>query len=164
MEKNKESTGDAGGRLDDAARRRMVETAEREDTDRQLAELAKDRNLADAPEMINYANIKKKLELPSLGYHVEYCPLRIEDEVEIDQIKDDNPEVQQDLRNRKKAYLILSRADSRWTDQVVKELAAVIIDAILMEYDTAEDTRFLLPIIRRRSAGLRRALVPSESS
>ena len=64
-----------------------------------------------------------------------------------------------DQRNREKVYLILSRADSEfWTKEKVYGLAAIFVDAILYEYDDAEDSRLLLPIIRRKSLGLRRTL------
>lgn len=135
----------------------------------ELAKLTKQRSLADAPEMLNYANVKKRLELPSLGnesssYYVEYCPLRIEDNITIKAITHENEEIQRNLRNRKKAHLILSRADNRYTERIIKELASVIIDAILMEYDEAEDSHFLLPILKRRSDGLTQTLKPNDSS
>jgi len=155
VEKKEGNAGEAGGRVDpNVERRQQLEAAER----KELEDLAKARNLADAKEMLNYANIKKKLVLTSLGYYVEYCPLRIEDRIKISELTDPSTEIQRDMRNRKMAYLVLSRADDRWTEEVVAELPAIFIDAMLMAYDEAEDSRFLLPILERRSSGLSRIL------
>lgn len=160
MEKEERNESDTGPIVD--PQREVRERLEAIDDGKEidaLAEKAKVRNLADADEIINYANIKKKLELPTIGYHIYYCPLRIEDRLKISDITDDNLEIQRDQRNREKVFLLLSRADPDfWTREVVYELAAVFIDAILYEYDDEEDTRFLLPIIRRRSDSLRRTL------
>jgi len=128
-----------------------------------LAEKAKVRNLADATEIINYANIKKKLMLPSIGYFVEYMPLRIQDRIEIMRITDDNLEVQTDLRNRRTVFLLLNRADPEtWTVETTGKLSAVLVDAILMEYGYEEDDRFLLPIIKRKLDGLAQIIQPRE--
>lgn len=128
-----------------------------------LAEKAKIRNLADADEIINYANIKKKLELPSIGYFVDYFPLRIQDRIEVMRITDDNVEVQTDLRNRRTVFLLLNRADPEtWNKETVGKLSAVLVDAILMEYGYEEDDRFLLPIIKRKLDGLAQITQPRE--
>lgn len=128
-------------------------------------ELAKVRNLADAEVVLNYANIVKKLELPSLGFFVEYCPLRIKDRLEINAISDESEEIQIDLRNRRTLYLILHRADPElWTPQKIEELPAMFVDAILMEYGQVEDDSFLLPIITRKLDGLTKATMLKNTS
>lgn len=120
-----------------------------------LAEAAKSRNLADATEIFTHAIIKQKLELPSVGAFVEYMPLRPLDRVEINTIVDINQDVQRDMRNRKKVFLLLNRADKRYTEVAIENLSAAIVDAILLEYEMQEDSHFLLPILSRRSDGLR---------
>lgn len=124
-------------------------TEEKEQWDRAEAQ-----NLLDADDLINYANIKKKLVLPTIGGHVMYCPLRIEDRSEVMKIKDSDPDVQLDKRNRHVVYMMLKRADDRWTQDKVYGLPAAWIDAILIEYTKEEQDRFLLPIYQRRLDGL----------
>ena len=121
----------------------------------ELADLSKVRDLANAEEVLNYANIRKKLELPSFGYFVEYCPLRVEDRLQISAIQDKDEAILTDLRNRRTVYLLLNRArPDVWTEEKVNQLASVFIDAIIMEYGAMEEDRFLLPIIKRKLDGL----------
>ena len=125
-----------------------------------LAERAKSRNLADAEELFASAHIKKRLELPSIGAYVEYMPLRSIDNLEINKLIDPNQDIQIDKRNRKKVYLLLSRADKRYTEEAIDNLQASVVDAILLEYQLKEESPFLLPILNRRRDGLRRTLTP----
>ena len=129
------------------------------------AKLAKTRNLADADVLLNYANIVKHLEIPTLGVFVEYTPLRIQDRIEINSIKHKDEEIRNDLRNRRTLFLLVYRANKEfWTQEKVNELPAMFIDAILMEYGQVEDDRFLLPIITRKLSGLTEASLPRKSS
>jgi len=155
MEKKQGSNGDKSPRVDpNKERLKKLEAAEYNEERRRLEELAKARNLADASEIINYTNIKKKLELPSLGYHVEYCPLRIEDRIEINRIVDNNLSIQRDKRNRKTIHLLLSRANPDvWTEDVVNQLAAQIIDIIIIEHNQQELGSFLQFLLPRKSSG-----------
>ena len=123
-----------------------------------LAEMAKSRNLADAEELFTHAIIKQRLELSSIGAYVEYMPLRAMDRIEINSIVDTNPDVQRDKRNRRKVFLMLNRADKRYTEPAIENMAATTVDAILLEYEMKEDSHFLLPILNRRSDGLRQTL------
>jgi hypothetical protein len=163
MEKEERNESDTGLTVD--PQREVRERLEAIDDGKEieaLAEKAKVRNLADADEIINYANIKKKLELPSIGYFVEYLPLRIEDRIEVMRITDDNLEVQTDLRNRRTVFLLLNRANPEiWTEETVGKLSAVLVDAILLEYGYEEDDRFLLPIIKRKLDGLAQITQPN---
>jgi hypothetical protein len=126
--------------------------------------LAEAKNLLEADELINYAVTPKKLVLPTIGGYVMYCPLRIEDRAEIMKIKDSDPDVQLDKRNRHTVYMALSRADSRWTQEKAYNLPASWVDAILIEYGKEEQDRFLLPILRQRLAGLASPRKPRKSS
>jgi hypothetical protein len=129
------------------------------------AKLAKTRNLADADVLLNYANIVKHLEIPTLGVFVKYTPLRIQDRIEINSIKHKDEEIRNDLRNRRTLFLLVYRANKEfWTQEKVNELPAMFIDAILMEYGQVEDDRFLLPIITRKLSGLTEASLPRKSS
>jgi len=129
------------------------------------AKLAKTRNLADADVLLNYANIVKHLEIPTLGVFVEYTPLRIQDRIEINSIKHKDEEIRNDLRNRRTLFLLVYRANKEfWTQEKVNELPAMFVDAILMEYGQVEDDRFLLPIITRKLSGLTQASLPRKSS
>ena len=121
-----------------------------------LAKKAESLNLADAKEILTHAITKQKLVLPSVGAFVEYMPLRPMDKVEVNTIIDSNPDVQRDMRNRKKVFLLLNRADERYTEVAIENLSAAIVDSILLEYEMKEDSHFLLPILNRRSDGLRR--------
>ena len=147
-----------------------VETREKllaladEDVEKEQRELAEARNLLDADELINYANTPKKLVLPSIGGFITYCPLRIEDRSEVMKIKDSDPDVQLDKRNRHIVYMMLKRADERWTEEKAYNLPAAWIDAILIEYTKEEQDRFLLPIYRRRLNGSGRTPKPRKSS
>ena len=123
-----------------------------------LAELAKNRNLADAEELFTHAITKQRLELPSIGAFVEYMPLRPMDRIDLNSIIDPNPDVQRDKRNRRKVFLMLNRADERYTETAIENISAAIVDAILLEYEMKEDSRFLLPILDRKSDGLRRTM------
>ena len=152
MDEVKETTGDDFIKLAEEM------TGEKQTDEDMLAEMAKSRNLADIDELINYASIKKKLFMESMGFYVEYCPLRTEDRIEINSINDDNADIQRDKRNRRAIYLLLNRADDRYTEEKVNGLAATYIDAIMLEYDMQEDTRFLQPILKKRSDGLRQIL------
>lgn len=129
-----------------------------------LAEMAKNRNLADAEELFTHAIQKQVLELPSIGAYVEYMPLRPKDRIDINSIIDPNPDVQRDRRNRRKTFLMLNRADERYTEEAIENMSAAIVDAILLEYEMKEDSHFLLPILNRRSSGLRRTLKLRNSS
>lgn len=129
----------------------------KEDTEAEaLAKQAESRNLADSKELLTHAITKQKLLLPSVGAFVEYMPLRPLDKVEVDMIIDPNLDVQRDMRNRKKVFLLLNRADKRYTEDSIENMSAAIVDAILLEYEMKEDSHFLLPILNRRSDGLRR--------
>ena len=133
-------------------------TGEPQTDDEILAEMAKSRNLADAGELFTHAIRKQTLELPSVGAYVEYMPLRSKDRIEVNGIVDVNPDVQRDKRNRRKLFLMLNRADVRYTEEAIENMSAAIVDAILLEYEMQEDSRFLLPILNRRSDGLRQTL------
>lgn len=129
------------------------------------------RDLADASEMINYANLKKKLILPTITddegrpYYIEYCPLRICDRAEIAIIKDKNSEVEINKRNQHAVYLLLTRANqAKWTKEVVYNLPASFIDTILIEYGLAESQRFLQPVLQRSLSGLQSIVMPRSSS
>jgi len=125
------------------------------------------RDLADAYEMINYANLKKRLTLSTITddtgkpYYVEYCPLRIKDRTEIALIKDTDEEVQTNNRNRHAVYLLLSRANpEKWTKETVYGLPASFIDTILIEYGRVEAERFLLPVLQQSLDGFRSIVMP----
>jgi hypothetical protein len=134
--------------------KRLEKLAEEKEWEEKVAK-AESQNLIDVEELVNYAVTKKKLVLPSIGGYVMYCPLRIEDRAEIMKIKDSDPDVQLDKRNRHTVYLMLKRADERWTQELAYNLPAAWVDAILIEYGKEEQDRFLLPVLRRRLDGLR---------
>ena len=140
-------------------RTKLLDLAD-EDVEREQREIAEARSLIDADEMVNYAKTPRKLVLPSIGGYVMYCPLRIEDRAEIMKIKDNDPDVQLDKRNRHTVYVMLKRADNRWTQEKAYDLPAAWIDAILIEYAAEEHDRFLQPVYQRRRAGLARTRKP----
>ena len=132
---------------------------------------AEARDLADAYEMINYANLKKRLILSTITddegrpYYVEYCPLRISDRTEIASIKDKDEDIQTNNRNRHAVYLLLKRANpEKWTKDVVYGLPASFIDTILIEYGRIEAERFLLPALKQSLDGFRSMVTPRNSS
>lgn len=152
--------------LDEANEERLkrLEKLAEDKEEKEQWDRAEAQNLLDADELINYAVTKKKLVLPTIGGYVMYCPLRIEDRAEIMKIKDGDPDVQLDKRNRHTAYMMLKRADDRWTQEKAYNLPASWVDAILIEYGKEEQDRFLLPILRRRLDGLRQTRKPRKSS
>ncbi len=129
------------------------------------------RDLADASEMINYANINKRLMLSTITddagnpYYVEYRPLRIRDRTEIASIKDKDLEIQTNNRNRHAVFLLLKRANpKKWTKKIVYGLPATFIDTILIEYGREESQRFLLPVLQRSLSGLQSIVTPRNTS
>ncbi len=144
--------------------RQKLESLVSRDEEKEQREKAEAQNLLEADELINYAVTPKKLVLPTIGGYVMYCPLRIEDRAEIMKIKDSDPDVQLDKRNRHTVYMALSRADDRWTQEKAYNLPASWVDAILIEYGKEEQDRFLLPILRQRLAGLASLRKPRKSS
>jgi len=119
----------------------------------ELGIMAEKRELIDVETLMHHADTKQKLELPTLGCHVYYKPLRIGDRIEINEITHRDPVVQRDMRNRHKVFLLLNRADKRYTAPVIDELPAHVIDTILTMYLAEEEEPFLLPLLRRRSRG-----------
>ena len=122
-------------------------------TEEKLAELAKDRELFSSEEALNYADVKKKLEMPTIGYHVYYKPLTISNRIDINSVTDPDQNIQRDKRNRRKVYLILARCYPQLTQATIDGWAANMVDTILSEYDKAEDGRFLPPLMKRRLSG-----------
>lgn len=157
--------GEAGVTVDPniGTREKLLALAD-EDIEKEQRERAEARNLIDADELINYANTPKKLVLPTIGGYINYCPLRIEDRAQVMKIKDSDPDVQLDKRNRHIVYLMLNRADDRWTEEKAYNLPAAWVDAILIEYTNEEQDRFLQPIYRRRLDGLERTRKRRKSS
>jgi len=148
MEEKGEKVEKTLGERNEEVRRRLLRPVEREEREARRVE-AEARDLADAYEMINYANLKKRLTLSTITdeegrpYYVEYCPLRICDRTEIASIKDDDEEIQTNKRNRHAVYLLLRRANpEKWTKDVVYGLPASFIDTILIEYGRVEAERF----------------------
>jgi len=118
--------------------------------------LAADRNLFDVEELLNAGTIPRKLELPELGedsFHVYYCPLNAKDRLTVLRIVNVKPEIQRDLQNRKMLYLMLHKADERWTEEKVDGLPATWVDAILIKIGR-EQNRFLQRLVRGGLAGL----------
>ena len=152
------------------ARKRIIKAVEKDEKFTSLAnQLLKEekpadmRNLADIRELLNYANLKKHLVIPTMGFYVEYCPLRICDRIEIMGITNENKEVETDERNRRTLYLLLNRADPEvWTKKIVNNIPAIFVDAILMEYGQQEADPFLQPIIERKLRGFLRIPTPKD--
>jgi len=124
--------------------------------DAEYMRLAEDRNLFDVDEILSDALKPRKLLLPELGdesFHIYWCPLNSVDRVEIMRIEDKNSDVQIDLRNRKAIHIMLSKADRRCTEEVVRRMPAYWIDAILTKV-SAEQRSFLSPLVRSVLTGL----------
>ena len=122
----------------------------------EFRDLAEARNLFDVDEILSDALKPRKLLLPELGdesFHVYWCPLNSVDRVEIMRIEDKNSDVQIDLRNRKAIHIMLSKADRRCTEEVVRRMPAYWIDAILTKV-SAEQRSFLSPLVRSVLTGL----------
>ena len=120
----------------------------------ELGIMTEKRELIDVETLMKHADTKHKLELPTLGCHVYYKPLRIGDRIEVNEINHPDMAVQRDLRNRHKCFLLLHRADKRYTAPVIDTLPAHVIDTILTEHLAQEEEPFLLPLLKRRSSGL----------
>ena len=131
----------------------LLEKAEEQDH----MELAEARSLFDVDAILSDATTPRKLLLPELedsSFHVMWCPLNSVDRVAVLRITDDNADVQVDLRNRKAVYLMLSKADSRCTEQIVERMPAHWIDLILTKIG-AEQNSFLSPLVRNVLSGLK---------
>ena len=127
--------------------------------------LAEARNLFDVDDLLDNATKPRKLLLPELGdesFHVFWCPLNSVDRVDIMRIEDKNNDVKTDLRNRKAVYVMLSKADSRCTEDMVRRMPAYWIDAILTKI-SAEQRSFLSPLVRNVLSGLRPTSRPRRS-
>lgn len=124
--------------------------------DSEYVELAEARHLFDVDEILSDALKPRKLLLPELGadsFHVFYCPLNSVDRVNVMKIEDKNFDVQIDLRNRKALHIMLSKADERCTEAVVRRMPAAWIDVILTKI-SAEQRSFLSPLVRSVLSGL----------
>ncbi len=118
--------------------------------------IAEARNLFDVDEILSDALKPRRLLLPELGddsFHVYYCPLNSVDRVEIMRIEDKNIDVQIDLRNRKAIHIMLSRADDRCTEEIVRRMPAYWIDMILTKV-SVEQRSFLSPLVKSVLLGL----------
>lgn len=167
MEKEEGATGIPGARIAadgdaNVSRLAQLEGAEQKQKTDKIKRLAEARNLADVEELLDYANVVKRLELPTLtddegqSYYVEYCPLRICDLVQIRAVDHEDEDIRRDLQNREMVYYLLNRADPEtWTREKVENLPASWINTILIEYGMQEEDRFLLSAMRRKADGLR---------
>lgn len=125
-------------------RERLMAASEKDarDTYRDLAEA---RNLFDVDEILVDALKPKKMMLSELGdnsFHVFWCPLNSVDRVKILRIEDENAAVRIDLINRMSVYIMLSKADDRFTEEIVQRMPAHWIDLILTKI-VAEQGSFL---------------------
>jgi len=119
-------------------------------------DLAEARNLFDVDEILVDALKPRKMLLHELGddsFHVYWCPLNSVDRVEIARIEDKNIDVRTNLINRKAVYIMLSKADDRCTEEIVKRMPAHWID-VMMTKIAAEQRSFLSPLVRNVLAGL----------
>lgn len=124
--------------------------------DREFREIAEARNLFDVNEILDDALKPRKLLIPELGdksFHVFYCPLNSVDRVKLLRIEDDNDEVRLDLINRQSVYIMMSKADPRCTEDLVRRMPAHWIDLILTKILT-EQTSFLPHLVKNVLAGL----------
>ena len=151
MEKEEGTGGATNPRIDpNIGRLEQLESAEGEDR-REIAERS---NLFDIDELLNNARIQRKLILEDLGYHVYWCPLNAAERAEIFRIKDSDKDIQLDLRNRKALFIMLNKADERWTEEKVDTLPAAWVDVILIEIGK-ESNSFLRPRVITALGGLR---------
>lgn len=132
--------------------------------EKELGTLAEQRELMDVETLFKHAETKRKLELPNLGCYVYYTPLRIGDRIDINKITHQEEIVQRDMRNRRKLYLLLSRADKRYTEDIIASIPAQVIDNIIYEYSLQEETPFLPHPLRKRLIGLNTMQDSKESS
>lgn len=88
--------------------------------------------------------------------HLDYCPLRIDDRITLNKIKDSDPDVQTILRNKKTLEIILGRANPEyWTRKRIDSLPAHIVDMIIIAYDRQEVRGFLRQLLNSASTGSR---------
>jgi len=133
-----------------------LEGIEDQKTEEEYLALAEARNLFDVDELLETAINPRKLLLPELGeesFHVFWCPLNSVDRVDIMRIEDKNSDIQIDLRNRRAVYIMLSKADPRCTEDVIRKMPAYWIDVILTKV-SAEQRSFLSPLVRSVLSGL----------
>ena len=117
------------------------------------------RNLFDIDELL----AKQRIDVPTLGFYVEYVPLTAADRTEVFRVKDQDPDVQRDLQNRKELYLMLKKANPNLMEQQIHNLPAVYVDAMLVEI-RREQNRFLLPLVKHALTGSGITMPPNENS
>ena len=153
--KTKEKTADSREKTQEEINREREAQLQRA-VDADYMSLAENRNLFDVDEILSDALKPRKLLLSELGdesFHVFWCPLTSVDRVEIMRIEDKNVDVQIDLRNRRAIYIMLSKADSRCTEDMIRQMPAYWIDMILTKV-SAEQRSFLSPLVRSVLSGL----------
>jgi len=153
MEKKEGTRGTADARVDpNIARLEQLKSAEGE----ARQEIAERSNLFDIDELLNNDRVQRKLVFEDLGFHVYWCPLNAAERAEIFRIKDSDEEIQRDLRNRKALFIMLHKAEERWTEEQIDSLQAAWVDAILIEIGR-ETSSFLRPRVITALGGLRPA-------
>lgn len=119
----------------------------------ELRRQAEARNLFSDKSFLEDAQKPKKLVIPELGGHVLYCPLSYGERLEVTKIKD------QDKQNRRALFIMLGKANPEITEDMINNLRADYVDAILMAI-SKETNSFLLPIISDVLSGFSRTLKP----
>lgn len=133
-------------------------------TDEDLRKASEIRNLFDVDTIVKHSEKVVKLTLPTLGAYINIKPLRIIDNEAILSITHPNQNVERNLRNRMKIWKLVERVkDHKFTKENIDNLPANVVDIILTEYQSQEEERFLLPVLRRRQSGLTQTLEPSKS-
>ena len=158
MEKEEGNESDTTPRVETTIETwKRLEAIDAKKEEEEYLALAEARNLFDVDELLETAIKPRKLSLPELGeesFHVFWCPLNSVDRVDIMRIEDKNSDVQIDLRNRRAVYIMLSKADSRCTEAMIRRMPAYWIDVILTKV-SAEQRSFLSPLVRSVLSGLR---------
>jgi hypothetical protein len=126
--------------------------------------LAESRNLFNYDELVNSADIPRKVVLPDFGFHVEYCPLTSKERNEVFALKHHDPLMQLDMRNRKSLSMMMQKAmpHVKNIEAKVDKLPATWIDAIMIQI-SKEERAFLPQIVNDALLGLNRTQKPRKS-
>lgn len=126
--------------------------------------LAESRNLFDFEELVGAADIPKKLVLPELGFHVNYCSLTSDERNKIRAIQHHDKEIRTDMQNRKALAMMIQKANPDVPDMEAKvnNLPGEWIDAILLKIGV-EANSFLLPLLNDALRGLNKTRMHREN-
>ena len=109
--------------------------AQEEQVQKAREETSKD--LLDMRDLFKSTSEPKLLDFPEYGFQVKVCEINYNELTQLSEI----PSLAE--RNKKEFYIRVSKADPKWTPEIIDQLPGYIITAVLLKCNK-ENNRFLL--------------------